>query len=225
MPAPRDRSPESAGSTELVHRAQIGSRDAREELFRRYYGRVRRVVRSRMGSRPPLCIESQDVIQETFQAAVVHLDRYEVRGGGALIAWLTRIAENTLRTAARRARAEKRDRRREVPLHGRAETASRSGATIQLSNHTTLPVDRLARGEEAALVRRCLEHLPPRYRRVIQLRLEGDRPWKSIARELGSPSPAAAQMCHCRAVAELVATVHRYRAARSRRGPAAESRR
>ena len=62
-------------SVELVRRAQAGERPALERLFERYYDRVRRIVRARLGPELRLRVESVDILQETFTAAVGSFDR------------------------------------------------------------------------------------------------------------------------------------------------------
>jgi len=63
-------------SLDLVLRAQQGDTDALNRLFERYYGRVQRIVRLRLGSRLREKVESGDILQETFIAAVRSLEDF-----------------------------------------------------------------------------------------------------------------------------------------------------
>ena len=65
--------------------------------------------------------EAEDLVQDTFVKALLHIDRF--RGECALSAWLCQIAWNTWMTQRRR-------REREVPLH-RPETGRKGQATEQ----------------------------------------------------------------------------------------------
>ncbi len=56
-------------SVELVHLAQAGDQNALNELFDRYYERVRSIVRLRLGKKLRLATESGDILQDTFAVA------------------------------------------------------------------------------------------------------------------------------------------------------------
>ena len=56
-------------SLDLVRSAQEGDSDALNLLFERYYERVRRVVRMRLGRKLRQEMDSGDILQETFMAA------------------------------------------------------------------------------------------------------------------------------------------------------------
>ena len=79
--------PGLTASLELVSRAQAGDGDARERLFTRYYPRVLRVVRARMGVRLRELEDPWDIVQNTFMAALGALERFEAREDAALIDW------------------------------------------------------------------------------------------------------------------------------------------
>ena len=81
----------------LLREARAGDSGAREELFGRLYPQLHEMVRRRMGQRLRRADESVDVVQSVITDALGELERFEPRGDGALLRWLTRIAENKLR--------------------------------------------------------------------------------------------------------------------------------
>jgi RNA polymerase sigma factor (sigma-70 family) len=126
-------------SVELVRRAQGGELPALNRLFERYYDRVRKIVRMRLGPNLGKYVETEDILQETFIAAVHSFDRFEVRDDAGLILWLSKIAEHQIQNAAAYHGAQKRDRRREVALrHVQDSVASWSWSRPRTSaRHST----------------------------------------------------------------------------------------
>ncbi len=190
-------------SVDLVKRAQGGDRDALNRLFTRYYDRVQRIVRVRLGPRLRERVDSADILQETFRVAVEKFDRFEMRDEASLISWLAMIAEHQITAQADHFNAQKRDHRREVPLPRGSESASGSHATFDPPANGQLPVDSLANSEAAALVDECVRSLSDEYRNLILWREYAGADWDVVARETGRPSAAAARMMHARALVEL----------------------
>ena len=189
---------------DLVRHAKEGDAEALNRLFTRYYERVRRIVRLRLGSKLRSRVDSSDILQETFSAAVVAFDRFEVRDEGSFINWLSRIAEHQVLAAADRHGAQKRDPAREIPL-----AASDGSGPIGIDPTATglTPGDEAAKAELILLIERRLSELPEAYREVILLRNYAGMSWDDVARETGRPSPDAARMMHAKAVVELSRSV------------------
>jgi RNA polymerase sigma-70 factor (ECF subfamily) len=57
-------------------------------------------------------------------------------------------------------------------------------------------------GEQASAIQKAMERLPEEYRRVIQLRYEGERPFDDIGKLLGL-TPNAARKLWVRAIKRL----------------------
>ena len=191
-------------SLELVLRAQQGDEAALNRLCERYYDRVRRIVRLRLGARLRESIDSGDILQETFLAAVRSLDSFEMREEASLINWLSRLAERQIIAAADYHGAKKRDTRRNVSLSGPVHEARSATISIAIPDgRDTRPLDVLAGREEQKIVEKCLEDLPEEYRELILLRNYAGASWESVAEETGRPSAAAARMMHARALVEL----------------------
>jgi len=190
--------PGLTASLELVSRAQAGDADARERLFRRYYPRVARVVRARMGARLRALEEPEDIVQSTFLAALGALGRFEAREDAALIDWFARLVEHQIGDASKRHGALKRDAGRRRPLDARVATSAPDAS----------PLERLEHEEEARRLDECTSELPHDEREVLVLRDLADASWELIAERLGRPSVGAVRELYRRAQLRLM---ERYR--------------
>src|SRR5262249_43478802 len=177
--------------------------DALNRLFERYYERVRRIVRLRLGTRLRESIDSGDILQETFIAAVRSFENFEMREEASLINWLSRLAERQIIAAADYHGAKKRDQRRSVALSGGIAETGSMRVTQTIPSETTKPLDKIAASEEQKIVESCLDKLPEEYRELILLRNYAGASWESVAEETGRPSAAAARMMHARGMIEL----------------------
>ncbi|RKY18571.1 MAG: hypothetical protein DRQ55_13065 [Planctomycetota bacterium] len=194
-------------SFELVQRAQDGDMEAYNRLFERYYLRVLRIVQIRLSTRVRGYLEAEDIIQETFIAAVRTFERFEMRHEAALIAWLARLAENKIREAVDYHHAQKRDRRREHAL-GYVRNAMASGTLVfDPPAPIELPVDQASTAELTALMEECLAELSDDQREVILLRLYHKGSWAWVAEQMGRPSEAAARELFRRAKVALISKV------------------
>jgi RNA polymerase sigma-70 factor (ECF subfamily) len=202
-PPRRAKLPEDIGITlQLVRRVQGGDHDALQPLFERYYERVRRIVRVRLGAPLRSRLDSGDIVQETFLAALKGFDRFDLRDEAALIHWLSVLAENRIRDAADYNDAAKRAAGREVPL----ASPGRSG-TVHLdpASDGTGPADRAANDEQVERLEEAISALPEDLREIVLLRDYAGMAWEDIATRVGRPSPDAARMAHGKALLLLAA--------------------
>ena len=197
--------PDLTRSVELVHRAQDGDDGALNQLFDRYYERVRRIVRLRLGRKLRSALDSGDILQDTFAQAVQAFQGFEMRDEASLINWLSKLAERQIIAAADYHGAKKRDKAREVRVQGPASgSESRpSGISFVFAADATAPLDRLTEDEQVEIVESCIRELPEEYRELIILRDYAGASWESVAEQTGRPSSAAARMMHARALVEL----------------------
>ncbi|MHC4242646.1 MAG: RNA polymerase sigma factor, partial [Planctomycetota bacterium] len=79
---------------QLVALAQGGDNSALDRLCKVYSERVQRIVRFRMGTELRGKLESMDLVQDAFVAAVKDLDNFEYRDEGDFLRWMSKIAEN-----------------------------------------------------------------------------------------------------------------------------------
>ena len=196
----------------LLRQAQDGDRVALDRLVQRYEERVRRIVRMRLGPALRARMESSDILQETFAAAIRDFDRFEVRDSGSFINWLARIAERKLCDAAGHHGAQRRDVAREVPLE--SSDGSTSFGPI-LRDHGPSPSEQVSRPEQIELIEACLAEMPVEYRELILLRDYAGATWEAVAEATGRPSAAAARMKYGTALRELAARVLEHKHGRS----------
>jgi RNA polymerase sigma factor (sigma-70 family) len=135
-------------SIDLIHRARAGDATALNALIERYRPRL---VRWAAGRLPPSArgmAETQDIVQETLANAFKKIGTIEIRGEGALQAYLRQVLLNAIRMEIRRV-----SRR---PVAGELESAIPSPETSPL---------------EAAIGTEALE----RYDRALAALAEEDR--------------------------------------------------
>ncbi len=191
--------PGLATSIELVRKAQGGDRGALDQLFERYYERVYRIVRIRMGARLRGVLESLDLVQETCAVAARKLDAFQPEDRASLIQWLARIAEHQIHDAADRIAAQKRDVGRETPLES-GDLGSTRGAS---------PSSIVANQELKEIYDACVEGLPGDYRELILLRDYALASWEETARAVSAPNVHAAQEKYRRAQVRLAGSLRK----------------
>ena len=187
----------------LIRKAQAGDQDALGEVFARYYNTVRAFVRRRLGKELRLDMDSVDIMQETFLAAVESFDKFEVRYDAGIVHWLSCIAENRIREQARYARAQKRDRRRQRALRFLRDSVAGGSVHMEPAAEITLPGDAAAKNELKAKLNVALDRLKPKYRDVIMHRTYGKASWAEVADLMGQNTEAAARQLHARAMIDL----------------------
>lgn len=193
----QDKPDDPCISIELLNEAQAGDKQALNELLGRYQERLRRVVRVRLDARLRRSLDSSDVVQETFAAALSGIPTLRALDRGAILGWLTRIAENELIDLRRRTSAAKRDKSLEVPLDAIGAPPAR----------TPTPADVSATNELKDRVDAAVAELPQDWRDVIVLRTYLGASWQDVARQLGCPSADAARQLHRRATVALARAV------------------
>jgi RNA polymerase sigma-70 factor (ECF subfamily) len=188
---------------QLVRRAQAGDGDALQRLFARYYGRVHTIVRLRLGRRLRTRMESGDILQEVFLAALEGFDRFELRDEAAFIRWLARLVQNRIADAADYHGAARRDLGREVRLDGTDDGIGDAPGGLDPVASGLLPPDAVDVEQQRRLVEQCLLEMPEDYRELILLRDYAGSSWADVAEETERPSPDAARMMHAKAMVEL----------------------
>jgi RNA polymerase sigma-70 factor (ECF subfamily) len=154
---------------ELIRRAQAGDEQAFAALVRRHQGRALRVARQMV----PDADDAQDLAQEAFLRVFKSLERFDFRH--EFSTWLYRIVSNL---------AIDHLRKRRPIAGGRAgdEDDERPFGFDLVDTDAPSPDAAAETEETAALVRRCIETLPPHFGVVLALReLEG-LPCTEIAR-------------------------------------------
>jgi RNA polymerase sigma-70 factor (ECF subfamily) len=172
---------------QLLAAAKGGHSVAFGELFNRYKRRIFRLAQRIMRNHE----DSEDVVQEAFQLAFVHLQDFE--GGARFSTWLSRIAINVALMKLR-----KKARKVEISIdeHSESEDMSFRDAVTDLAPN---PEQDCLRQERSRILREALAERRPNARRVLELyELEG-RSMKEIAAGMGiSVAAVKARIFHAR---------------------------
>jgi RNA polymerase sigma-70 factor (ECF subfamily) len=158
----------AAGEADLLRRLQAGDPAAFVTLLREHRTAIRDLVRSYAADDDDL----DEVVQKTFVRAHKALGSF--RGEAALRTWLHRIAINTANE------------------HVRARRRS-SGPTLEQVELITnsLGTTRMALREGKRKLAMAIEDLPPKQRRVVELRLFEDMPFEAIGAVVGCSEDSA----------------------------------
>jgi len=178
----------SPSTRELILRAQQGSREALDVLFRRYQPRLDAFILLRVGRKLRYWVGCEDIAQETLLQAIQGIQGFEWRGEGSFYRWLAGIAEHVI---LRRVREQERPTNSSVPT---PEDLPMSGDS---------PSTDMRRWERLEKLKNAVEHLSPDHREaVILIYFRGLRT-AEIAERMGNRSVDAIHMLHLRAVRKL----------------------
>jgi RNA polymerase sigma-70 factor (ECF subfamily) len=120
---------------------------------------------------------AEELAQDTLVEAWKFLRRYN--GRCEFFTWLCAILLNRYRSSLRSRRALP------VSSPGRGDHDEFADAVAKLRDQGALPDEAAELGEQAALVRRCIELLPMKHQQVIYLRFYVDDSLEGIAAALG----------------------------------------
>ena len=197
-PAPQksDAGP-STDTRALIARHRAGDPRALQDLFVRFYERVRRIVQVRMSRFLLAREEVDDVVQDVFIRVLDGVERFEERDDARFIDLIARMIQNELANHDRRERAQKRggDLARLVRL------CSDSGFDVPADS--TGVVSRAERREQIERLDSCLSQLSDAHREVVLWRQYAGADWKTVAEAMERPSPEACQELYRRARIEL----------------------
>ena len=172
---------------ELIERARAGDQESLERLMARHLGPLRRFVSGRLPRWARDLSDTDDLVQDTLLKTFKRIDDFDVRGPGALQAYLRQAVMNRLRDELRR--------------KGRAPV-------LVDQDDVDLPADgsplEEAIGREAfERYRAALTRLRPEEREAIIARVEMDYSFAELAEILGKPTPEAARKAAQRALLRL----------------------
>jgi RNA polymerase sigma-70 factor (ECF subfamily) len=121
--------------------------------------------------------DAEDVVQESFQQAFIHLNRFN--GDSRFSTWLSRIAINAALMKLR-----KRHRFWEVSLDESAET-ERPSSHLDVEDQALNPEQLFAQKERQRILSQALTELTPGTRKAIELRELGERSTEETAQIMG----------------------------------------
>ena len=187
----------------LVERLRAGDEEALNALVDRYYDRVRRIARIRIGPRLASRTDSEDLVQETFAIAFRKIGELELENHSSIIRYLSRVLENQIRGAVDYFSAQKRH-----PARGELLSAEETAVRRELSDapgREKDPLDQASLRELKACYDASVEELRPHYREAILLREYADASWSELQEALDCPTENAARQLYARAQLALAA--------------------
>ena len=184
---------DSESTSQLLVRARHGDRSALDCLFARHFPPLRRWASGRLPPWARDIADTDDLVQEALLQTFKRIDGFEVRGDGALHAYLRRAVLNRITDEIRR----KRRRPEGVPLDSHRVDAAPS------------PLEHAIGQESLARYEAALGRLTPEDQEAIIGRLELGYSYDELAESLGKPSAEAARKAAARALVKLVAEMDR----------------
>jgi RNA polymerase sigma-70 factor (ECF subfamily) len=157
----------------LIRAAKSGDGQAFEVLVARHQRRLLSIARRFS----PVREDTEDIVQQSFQKAFVHLHKFEARS--SFSTWLTRIAINEALMLLRKSRGL-----REVSIDdisGDEETSLR----LEIPDSRPGPESAFLLDERKRILSAAMNKLTPRTRRTIELRELGELSTEEAARVMG----------------------------------------
>lgn len=171
----------------LVSAARNGNQRAFEVLVERHQRRMLAIARRYTRGRE----DAEDVVQQTFQKAFVHLNKFE--GKSSFSTWLTRIAINEALMMLRGRRAQ-----REVPVDDPNDDGS-AALAMEMRDASPDPESSYLRRERVQILSEMLGNLRPGLRLAIALRELAELSTEETARLMGiSVAAVKARLFHAR---------------------------
>ena len=189
--APSQQTLES--SLVLLVRARDGDEEAIDRLAGRWLPRLQRWATGRLPDWARGLADTQDLVQETVFQAFRRIGSFEVRGEGALQAYLRQAVLNRIRNEIRR--------------HSRRPAADEIDP--DLTSLDPSPLELAVGREVVAQYEAGLARLRPEDREAIIGRVEMGLSNEELAEALGKPSPNAARMAVERALVRLATEMGR----------------
>ena len=171
----------------LIQRVREGDKDSLERLIQRHLGPLRRYVSGRLPRWARDLADTDDLVQDTLLRTFSKVDAFEVRGAGALQAYLRQAVMNRLRDELRR--------------KGRAPVLV-DVHELEVAGPGS-PLEEAIGAEAAARYVTALGRLEPEEREAIIGRVEMEYSYADLADVLGKPTADAARKAARRALLRL----------------------
>ena len=171
----------------LIQRVREGDKDSLERLIERHVSPLRRYISGRLPRWARDLADTDDLVQDTLLRTFSRMDAFEVRGAGALQAYLRQAVMNRLRDELRR--------KGRAPAFVDVHELDVAGAGS--------PLEEAIGAEAAARYVAALARLEPEEREAIIGRVEMDYSYADLADVLGKPTADAARKATRRALLRL----------------------
>jgi len=189
-----EASPALDSTVELVERVRRGDKEALDRLLARHVAPLRRWVSGRLPRWARDLADTDDLVQDTLLRTFTKIKDFEVRGAGALQAYLRQAVLNRVRDELRR--------------KGRAPERT-DGDELELEAAEGSPLEEAIGREAVERYQAALARLRPSDREVVIGRLEMDYTYAELAEALGKPSAEAARKASRRALLRLAEVMKR----------------
>ena len=171
----------------LIRRVREGDKDSLERLIQRHLAPLRRYVSGRLPRWARDLADTDDLVQDTLLRTFSKMDSFEVRGVGALQAYLRQAVMNRLRDELRR--------------------KGRAPAFVEVDEQRLVgqgsPLEEAIGAEAAARYVAALARLDSDEREAIIGRVEMEYSYADLAEVLGKPTADAARKATRRALLRL----------------------
>jgi RNA polymerase sigma-70 factor (ECF subfamily) len=174
----------------LVERIKGGDSEAFSALFGKYRRRLAVLIYYRMSPELRQHTEVDDILQETFLEASRQLDRFEYRGPGSFLAWLSRIADHKIVDAARFQARQRRDGGERLRFRSESNPGGPEPADFHTPSRIFLAEERVKR------LLATMDALSAEQREVILLAKFEGLSSQEIAAKMGKSREAVALLLH-----------------------------
>jgi RNA polymerase sigma factor (sigma-70 family) len=174
-------------TTELIRRVREGDQKSLDRLVQRHLAPLRRFATGRLPRWARDLADTDDLVQDTLLRTLSRIDTFDMRGAGALHAYLRQAVMNRLKDELRR-------KRRVPPLVDVNE--------MELAGEGS-PLEETIGREAAARYVAALARLEPEEREAIIGRVEMEYSYAELAEILGKPTADAARKAARRALLRL----------------------
>jgi RNA polymerase sigma-70 factor (ECF subfamily) len=171
----------------LLVRAQTGDKEALNRLFERHIPLLKRWASGRLPRWARQVADTSDLVQETVIATLRNLPSFELRGDGALQAYLRQALINRVRNEMRKALLR--------PVANEIDSQHPHDGTSPLE--AAIGTQTLERYETA------LARLTDEEREAVVTRVEFGLSYAEVAEVIGKPTADAARMAVVRALVKL----------------------
>src|SRR5262245_28514818 len=188
-------SPDLETTVHLLALVRQGDTAARERLISRYLPVLRRWAHGRLPSYARDLAQTDDLVQITLTKGLPHLEKFEVRREGALLAYFRRALLNEIRDQIRRARRR----------------PSSVSLDVEIPDRCPSVVEKMIGKEALERYEAALATLTEEQREAVILKLEFGMTNSEIAVAIGSPNRNAARMVVARALVRIAEAMGEFR--------------
>ncbi len=187
------RPSEAESTLHLIQRARSGDQQAIDRLFARHVRPLQRWASGRLPKWARDVADTDDLVQETLLQTFKRIEQFEVRGIGALNAYLRQAILNRIREELRR-------------KGRRPDSTDLTGEEVETS---LSPLEQAIGSETVERYERALSRLRAEEQDVIIGRVELGYTYEELAEAVGRPTADAARKAAQRALVRLVEEMQR----------------